>query len=186
MGFAFAEELIYRGGKVDIIVGNVSDLLLKKFTAKFNNVKIESIRSSKDMKNKISSLEKYDIYIMAAAVADYTVEYNNNKIKKENELLNLPLEKTDDILLSLKRSQNSIYIGFAAETERLEQYAQKKLAEKNLDIIVGNIVGSSDSGFDADTNTVTLFYKDGTIEKLPKMTKDDVANLLLDRVIKML
>ena len=99
----------------------------------------------------------------------------------------MPLERTQDILKEIGRNKNGkILIGFAAETEHLEQYAQKKLREKNLDIIVGNIVGSSDSGFDTDTNTVTLFYKDGTIEKLPKMTKKDVANLLLDRVVGML
>ena len=99
----------------------------------------------------------------------------------------LSLERTQDILKEIGRNKKGqILAGFAAETEHLELHAEQKLAEKNLDIIVGNIVGHPDSGFNADTNTVTLFYKDGTKENLPKMPKDDVANILLDRILKML
>jgi phosphopantothenoylcysteine decarboxylase/phosphopantothenate--cysteine ligase len=83
------------------------------------------------------------------------------------------------------RKKDQILVGFAAETENLEQYAEIKLAEKNLDIIVGNLVGPS-SGFGTDTNKVSLFYKDGTKEAFPEMQKDDVANILLDRVLNVL
>ena len=73
-------------------------------------------------------------------------------------------------------------MGFAAETRDLKKNATQKLAEKNLDIIAGNLVGSSDSGFESDTNTVTLFFKDGTSESLPTMDKLEVAHILLDRI----
>ncbi len=99
----------------------------------------------------------------------------------------MSLEKTQDILKEIGRNKNGrILVGFAAETELLEHHAEQKLTEKNLDIIVGNIVGHPDSGFGADTNRVTLFYKDGTKENLPKLPKDDVANILLDRILKIL
>jgi phosphopantothenoylcysteine decarboxylase/phosphopantothenate--cysteine ligase len=76
-------------------------------------------------------------------------------------------------------------VGFAAETENLEENAAKKLAEKHLDMIAGNLIGEPSSGFGTDTNTVTLFYKDGTKESLPTMHKDGVAHVLLDRIVKM-
>ena len=99
----------------------------------------------------------------------------------------MSLERTQDILKEIGRNKNEqILVGFAEETEHLARHAEQKLAEKNLDIIVGNIVGHPVSGFGADTNTVTLFYKDGTKENLSKMPKDNVANLLLDRILKIL
>jgi phosphopantothenoylcysteine decarboxylase/phosphopantothenate--cysteine ligase len=129
-----------------------------------------------------------DIIIKTAAVSDYRPkDLAEQKLKKKKDELVLSLERTQDILKEIGRNKNEqILVGFAAETERLEQHSQQKLAEKNLDIIVGNIVGHPDSGFGAETNRVTLFYKDGTKENLPKMTKDNVANLLLDRILKIL
>ena len=76
-------------------------------------------------------------------------------------------------------------MGFAAETENLAENAANKLAEKRLDMIAGNLIGEPTSGFGTDTNTVTLFFKDGTKESLPTMHKEDVAHVLLDRIIKM-
>ena len=78
-----------------------------------------------------------------------------------------------------KKKHRQVLVGFAAETEHLEKNAKTKLREKNLDIIVGNLVGPSDSGFRADTNKVTMFYKDGTKESFSIMEKDAVAHLLL-------
>ena len=74
-------------------------------------------------------------------------------------------------------------MGFAAETKELEKNATQKLVEKNLDIIAGNLVGASDSGFESDTNSVTLFFKDGTSEPLPTMEKLEVGHILLDRIV---
>ena len=182
MGFAVARAAEYRGAVVTLITGPTT--LLNP-----NHVSVIRVNTAREMAGAVfEHMAHSDIIIKAAAVSDFRpADRSDHKVKKDTEQRVLPLEKTQDILKEIGRNKNGkILIGFAAETERLEQYAQKKLADKNLDIIVGNIVGSADSGFDADTNTVTLFYKDGTKEKLPKMTKADVANLLLDRVIEML
>jgi phosphopantothenoylcysteine decarboxylase/phosphopantothenate--cysteine ligase len=129
-------------------------------------------------------MENSQIIIKAAAVSDYRpVDPADQKIKKKRDEMVLSLEKTQDILKELgKRKINRVLVGFAAETEDLEKNAKKKLAEKNLDIIAGNIVGHPDSGFESNTNEVTLFYKDGSKESLPVMEKADVAHILLDRI----
>ena len=183
MGFAFAEELIYRGGKVDIIVGNVSDLLLSKFKSKFSDIKIKYIRSSNDLKNKTIASDNYDIYIMAAAVADYTTIYNKNKIKKDSGLLNLPLKNTDDILLSLKRNQNSIYIGFAAETDNLLENAWDKLNKKSLDFIIANNVAGNKSAIGNKKAEVYLLNKWEDKEyKFNFSNKKIIASNVLDKI----
>jgi phosphopantothenoylcysteine decarboxylase/phosphopantothenate--cysteine ligase len=131
-------------------------------------------------------MEHSDIIIKTAAVSDYRPKNPaTHKIKKEKGELILYLERTQDILKEIgMRKKDRILVGFAAETENLEQYAETKRVEKNLDIIVGNIVGKPSSGFGADTNKVTLFYKDGTKEPMPLMEKDAVAHILLDRILK--
>jgi phosphopantothenoylcysteine decarboxylase/phosphopantothenate--cysteine ligase len=182
MGFEVARAAEHRGARVTLITGPTN--LLNP-----NHVGVIRVNTAQEMARAVfEHMEYSDIIIKAAAVSDYRPSNRSEqKIKKQAEQLVLSMERTQDILQEIGRKKNGkILIGFAAETERLEQHAQKKLAEKNLDIIVGNIVGYPGSGFDADTNTVTLFYKDGTKENLPKMTKKDVANLLLDRIGKML
>jgi phosphopantothenoylcysteine decarboxylase/phosphopantothenate--cysteine ligase len=182
MGFAFAKAAEYRGGKVTLITGPTN--LLDP-----NNVAVIRVNTAKEMALAVfENMENSDIIIKTAAVSDYRPKnHAEQKLKKEKDELVLSLERTQDILKEIGRNKKErILVGFAAETERLERHAEQKLAEKNLDIIVGNIVGQPDSGFGADTNTVTLFYKDGTKENLPKMTKDDVANILLDRILKIL
>jgi phosphopantothenoylcysteine decarboxylase/phosphopantothenate--cysteine ligase len=130
-------------------------------------------------------MEDSDIIIKSAAVSDYrSKDQAEQKIKKEKDEMVLFLEKNQDILEELgRRKKDQILVGFAAETENLEQNAERKLAEKNLDIIAGNLVGRPSSGFGADNNKVTLFYKDGTKESLPEMEKDDVAHIILDRIL---
>jgi phosphopantothenoylcysteine decarboxylase/phosphopantothenate--cysteine ligase len=182
MGFAVARAAEYRGGKVTLITGPTN--LLDP-----NNVAVIRVNTAKEMALAVfENMENSDIIIKTAAVSDYRPKnHAEQKLKKEKDELVLSLERTQDILKEIGRNKKErILVGFAAETERLERHAEQKLAEKNLDIIVGNIVGQPDSGFGADTNTVTLFYKDGTKENLPKMTKDDVANILLDRILKIL
>ena len=182
MGFAVAKAAEYRGAKVTLITGPAN--LLDP-----NNVAVIRVNTAKEMALAVfDNFEDYDIIIKTAAVSDYRPkDYAEQKLKKEKDELILPLERTQDILKEIGRSKKEqVLVGFAAETEHIERYAEQKLAEKNLDIIVGNIVGHPDSGFGADTNMVTLFYKGGTKENLPKMPKDDVANLLLDRILKIL
>ena len=182
MGFAVATAAEYRGAEVTLITGP-SNLLSP------NNVRVIRVNTAQEMAQAVFEYTEYsDIVIKAAAVSDYRpANRSEQKIKKQADQLVLSLEKTRDILKEIGKNKNGkILVGFAAETEHLERHAQQKLVEKNLDIIVANIVGYPDSGFDADTNTVTLFYKDRAKEDLPKMTKQEVANLLLDRIVKML
>jgi phosphopantothenoylcysteine decarboxylase/phosphopantothenate--cysteine ligase len=182
MGFAVAKAAEYRGAKVTLITGPTN--LLDP-----NNVAVTRVNTAKEMALAVfDNMEHYDIIIKTAAVSDYRPKgLAEQKLKKDKDELVLSLERTQDILKEIGRNKKEqILVGFAAETEHLERHAEQKLTEKNLDIIVGNIVGQPDSGFGADTNKVTLFYKDGTKENLPKMTKDDVANLLLDRILKIL
>jgi phosphopantothenoylcysteine decarboxylase/phosphopantothenate--cysteine ligase len=182
MGFAVARAAEYRGAKVTLITGPTN--LLDP-----NNVAVIRVNTAKEMTLAVlDNFENYDIIIKTAAVSDYRPkDYAEQKLKKDNDELVLSLERTQDILKEISRiKKEQVLVGFAAETEHLERHAEQKMAEKKLDIIVGNIVGHPDSGFGADTNTVTLFYKGGTKENLPKMPKDDVANLLLDRILKIL
>ena len=180
MGFAVARAAEYRGGEVTLIAGptHLPDP---------NNVKVIRIQTAREMAQAVfENMEDSDIIIKTAAVSDYRPkDPSTQKIKKEKGELVLSLERTQDILKEIgRRKMNQILVGFAAETENLEQHAETKRVEKNLDIIVGNIVGESSSGFGADTNKVTLFYKDGTKEPLPMMEKDAVAHILLDRILK--
>ena len=181
MGFAVARAAEHRGGKVSLITGptHLTDP---------NRVKVIRVRTAGEMAREVfERMDVSDIIIKTAAVSDYRPKSPvDQKIKKKEDELVLHLKKNQDILKELgRRKKNQILVGFAAETENLEQNAEKKLAEKHLDIIAGNLIGGSASGFGADTNTVTLFYKDGTKESLSTMHKDDVAHVLLDRIIRL-
>ncbi|MBW2572349.1 MAG: bifunctional phosphopantothenoylcysteine decarboxylase/phosphopantothenate--cysteine ligase CoaBC [Deltaproteobacteria bacterium] len=180
MGFAVARAAEYRGGEVTLITGptHLPDP---------NNVKVIQIQTASEMAQAVfDNMDHSDIIIKTAAVSDYRPkDPATQKIKKEKGELVLYLERTQDILKEIgMRKKDQILVGFAAETENLEQHAEKKRVEKNLDIIVGNIVGEPSSGFGADTNKVTLFFKEGTQEPLPVMGKDAVAHILLDRILK--
>ncbi|MCG8470554.1 MAG: bifunctional 4'-phosphopantothenoylcysteine decarboxylase/phosphopantothenoylcysteine synthetase, partial [Desulfobacterales bacterium] len=95
--------------------------------------------------------------------------------------------KNIDILKELgKRKKGQVLVGFAAETQSLAENARKKIEAKNLDMIVGNLVGDPSSGFGTDTNIVTFFHPDGSSEPFESMGKDEVAHKLLDRVLEKL
>jgi phosphopantothenoylcysteine decarboxylase/phosphopantothenate--cysteine ligase len=132
-------------------------------------------------------MSEVDIIIKVAAVADYRPQREaSRKIKKSSDEMLLKLEKNLDILKTLgQRKTRQVLVGFAAETQDLRANAVKKLAEKNLDLIIGNLVGRPETGFDADANRVTFFHKDGTAEEMPLMAKEAVAHALLDRVIRL-
>lgn len=181
MGFAVARAAEHRGGKVSLVTGptNLADP---------NHVSVIRVRTAQEMAAEVfERMDASDIIVKTAAVSDYRPQDQvRYKIKKGEEEHVLVLEKNLDILKELgRRKKHQILVGFAAETENLEENAAKKLAEKHLDIIAGNLIGEPSSGFGTDTNTVTLFYKDGTKESLPTMRKDGVAHILLDRIIKM-
>ncbi len=181
MGYSIAGAAEKRGGSVVLVTGPTSlpDPL---------NITVIKVRSAEDMAFAVfENMEHADIIIKAAAVSDYRpVDSSQQKIKKEKDEMVLSLQRNQDILEELgRRKENRLLVGFAAETENLEKNSIDKLVKKNLDIIVGNLVGHPSSGFGLDTNKVTFFYKDGTTESLREMEKDEVANILLDRIVTM-
>ena len=127
------------------------------------------------------------IAIFAAAVADYRpVETAGEKIKRNKEPLSLMLEPTPDILASVAgRKGQAIVVGFAAETQNVAENARKKLVAKNADLIVANDVTAEGAGFDHDTNIVTLFSRDGRDLALPKLSKSEVAQRILDEILRL-
>ena len=182
MGYSIARAAEQRGAIVTLISGPVD------LPAPFNIEEIKVETANEMARAVFDRMKNADVIIKSAAVSDYRPKTKaEQKIKKVNEELVLELTKNQDILKELgNKKKNQILVGFAAETENLEKNAGQKLKEKNLDIIVGNIVGVPSSGFQADTNIVTLFYRDGSKESLPMMEKDMVANILLDRIAKIL
>jgi len=180
MGFAIAGAAEKRGARVVLVSGPTA---LKDPL----NVEVVKVDTTKEMAEAVfANAEDADIIVKSAAVSDYRpVETAEHKIKKDKDEMMLHLEKNIDILKELgRRKSTQVLVGFAAETQELQANAQKKLAEKNLDLIVGNMVGSPSSGFGADTNIVTLFYKNGDREAFDIMEKDAVAHVLFDRVIE--
>jgi phosphopantothenoylcysteine decarboxylase/phosphopantothenate--cysteine ligase len=179
MGFALARAAEHRGAEVTLISGptHLADPM---------NVTTIRVRTAEEMADHVfQQMENADVIIKSAAVSDYRPQESQvHKIKKGKNELVLRLQQNKDILKALgRKKKHQVLVGFAAETKDLEKNATQKLAEKNLDIIAGNLVGSSDSGFESDSNTVTLFFKDGTRESLPTMEKLEVAHILLDRII---
>jgi len=125
-----------------------------------------------------------DVVLMAAAVSDYRpASFVGTKIKRGGEEMILRLNHNPDILLELgKQKTGQILVGFAAETDDLESHALQKLKRKNLDLIVANDINRADSGFAVDTNEVTLIHRDGQVEPLPLLSKEEVADRVLDWV----
>jgi phosphopantothenoylcysteine decarboxylase/phosphopantothenate--cysteine ligase len=149
-------------------------------------VQVIRVKTAREMFDAVmSAAKKATITIMAAAVADWRpASLSEDKIKKEEMAEHLPLERTADILKTLGESKKGqILVGFAAETRDLQQNASAKLNAKNLDLIVGNLIGQADSGFGSDTNQVSIFYGDGQNETLPLMEKEALADVVLDRVL---
>ena len=179
MGFSIARAAEHRGAEVTLISGptHLADPM---------NVTTIRVRTAAEMAHQVFQLmENADVIIKSAAVSDYgPKESKAHKVKKGKKEMVLRLQQNEDILKTLgQKKKHQVLVGFAAETRDLKKNATQKLAEKNLDIIAGNLVGSADSGFEADTNTVTLFFKDGTAESLPTMDKLEVAHILLDRIV---
>jgi phosphopantothenoylcysteine decarboxylase/phosphopantothenate--cysteine ligase len=179
MGYAIAEAARDRGASVTLIT---TPTALNQVAG----VEIVNVRSAQQMKDAVvKTAAKTDALIMTAAVADYRPKtMAARKIKKGAGGLTLELVKTPDILSEVKGK--FVKVGFAAETEDLLANAKKKLASKELDIIVANDVTVKGSGFGADTNKVTILKKDGKPEDLPLMSKREVADKILDNVSKLL
>ncbi len=179
MGFAVAAAAADRGADVVLVHANTALPVPA-------GVRAVAVTTAEEMYRVV--LKEYprcDIVIKAAAVADYKPELRAvEKIKKQTERLTLNLTPTVDILAELgKRKERQILVGFAAETSDLLANAEKKMQEKNLDLIVANDVSRTDIGFSAQDNQVTLLYPDGRRETLEKMNKSFAAWEILDRVL---
>jgi len=123
--------------------------------------------------------------VMAAAVADYRPAHPaSDKIKKERDTLEIALERTVDILASLEGS--FVRVGFAAESSDLERNARAKLSGKHLDLIVANDILATDGGFGSESNRVTIIDREGAIDRLPLLSKREVADRVVDRVVQLL
>ncbi len=182
MGYAIARAARQRGADVILISGPSS-------LPKPPGVTCIDVQTSEAMAQAVfEHLDNADIVIKAAAVSDYTSKkQETHKIKKDQEEITLSLQKTKDILKEIgRRKKNQILVGFAAETQDLEKNAAKKLKQKNLDMIVGNIVGKPTSGFGCDNNIVTFFFRDGRKEDLPSMSKNEIAYIILDRIVDLM
>jgi phosphopantothenoylcysteine decarboxylase/phosphopantothenate--cysteine ligase len=140
----------------------------------------------------LAALPGAEMLIMAAAVADFRpLVPAAEKIKKENGLPEIRLERTPDILYEAARFKEQsgfprLLVGFAAESQRLLENARLKLQAKRLDLVVANDIRRSDAGFAADANQVTLLYPDGTVEPLELMPKDQVAEIVLQRLVNLM
>lgn len=181
MGYALAEAARDRGADVILISGPTS--LDKPAGVQF--VAVESVQEMFDA--VMESLPQANIVIKAAAVSDYRPkETHEHKMKKKSEGLTLELEKAPDILHTIgeRRRSDQYIVGFAAETQDLSKYALDKLTRKNCDMIVGNNVLTEGAGMGSDTNIVTLYTKDKEQRPIPKMSKYDVANQILDTVLE--
>jgi phosphopantothenoylcysteine decarboxylase/phosphopantothenate--cysteine ligase len=179
MGYAIARAAEYRGAAVTLVSGPT------QLPSPFG---VETIRIESAQEMARAVFEKMDgahIIIKSAAVSDYRpVEAASHKIKKGAQTMTLALEKNTDILLELgTRKKGQILVGFAAETRDLAENARSKMERKNLDLIVGNLVGQPGTGFGVDTNRVTFFFRDGSREELPEMDKLQLAHSLLDRIL---
>jgi phosphopantothenoylcysteine decarboxylase/phosphopantothenate--cysteine ligase len=181
MGYAVAEAAARRGARVILVSGPTS---LEAPTG----VECITIESAEEMHRAVQQkVADCSIAIFAAAVADYRpTTPSGQKIKRNNESTNIALEPTPDILASVARNKGERFIvGFAAETDNVAENARKKLASKNADLIVANDVTSGGAGFDHDTNVVTLFARDGRDLALPRMSKREVAQRILDEVMRL-
>jgi len=179
MGYAIAEAARDRGAKVTLITAPTS-------LPQPAGMAVVPVETAAQMKKAVAkAVAKADALLMAAAVADYQPKTTARaKIKKESPSLTLELVRTPDILGEVKG--NFIKVGFAAESEDIVANARKKLQKKKLDLIVANDITDKKSGFGVDTNKVTLIDKKGKVENLPLMTKREVADKILDRVVGLL
>jgi phosphopantothenoylcysteine decarboxylase/phosphopantothenate--cysteine ligase len=183
MGFALARMARRRGAEVILISGTTH------LPVPGGNIRFVSIRTASEMRDAV--LEHYkgcSAIIKAAAVSDYRPKsVSSQKLKKMSARTSLELERNPDIIGEIGSAKgNRVLVGFAAETEDLMANAREKLRKKHLDLIVANDVSQSDSGFETKTNRVVIIDSTGKAESLPLMTKDEVASIVLDRVIEIL
>ncbi len=178
MGFALAEAALDRGARVSLIA---TPTMLDEPSG----IEVTRVATAEQMLKAVeSAMTGADALIMAAAVADYRPKGTKaEKIKRRGGGLTLELECTRDILGTVKGS--FVRVGFAAESSNIVENAKEKLGPKDLDLIVANDITAEDSGFGCDTNQVTIISRDGGIDALPLLTKREVADKILDKVVQL-
>ena len=176
MGYAIAEAVLAEGHDVTLISGPVN-------VAPPHDARLISVSTSDQMFEAVHQhVDKCDICVLCAAVADYKPAHvSSNKIKKQSEKFSLELVPTRDILNSLGQRQDRqfVLVGFAAETDHLEENATKKLRAKNCDIIVANDVSDANSGLESDVNEVTILFRNGEKKKISRAQKKFIAHELV-------
>ena len=180
MGYAIARNAMLRGAKVTLVSGETS-------IPKPRFVEVVDIKSAADMFEAVTSrADKQDIIIKAAAVADYTpATFSDDKIKKDDGDMSIPLDRTQDILkyLGEHKRPNQFLCGFSMETKDMLENSRRKLVHKNLDMIVANNLKVAGAGFGVDTNVITMITPGKEIA-LEMMSKDEAAEQILDEVLR--
>jgi phosphopantothenoylcysteine decarboxylase/phosphopantothenate--cysteine ligase len=181
MGYALAEAARDRGARVVLITGPVH-------IAEPAGVEMVHVRTALQMREAVmEQLEKASIIIKAAAVADYhVVDVPDQKVKKSALRLSLNLDPTPDILAEAgRRKGDRLLIGFAAETQNLVAEARRKLETKHCDMVVGNLVNSTSTGFESDMNEVTLVMSTGETVEVPAAPKRAIADVIFDHALRL-
>ena len=182
MGYAIAKMAMLRGAQVTLVTGPTA-------IAPPPFVEVISITSAQQMFEAVAAeAPTADFIFKAAAVADYTPsEVSDEKMKKKDADLSIPLKRTQDILkfLGENRRDDQVICGFSMETENMIQNSRAKLEKKKVDMICANNLKQSGAGFGVDTNVITLITADNTVE-LPLLSKDDAANAILDKAVTLL
>src|SRR5579864_1627076 len=181
MGYALAAAAADRGADVILVSGPVH-------LAAPRSVTVVPVRTAIEMRAKVfENLDRATIVIKAAAVADFHLaNVPSQKIKKTAARMSLELDPTPDILAELGRKKGDwLLIGFAAETENLEREARRKLETKNCDMVVANLVNRDDVGFETDQNEVSLALRTGEFLSLPRASKRELADRILDEALKL-
>jgi phosphopantothenoylcysteine decarboxylase/phosphopantothenate--cysteine ligase len=181
MGYALAAAAEARGAKVILISGPVH-------ITPPRNVTVVQVQTAREMRDSVfEHLPTATIVIKAAAVADFHLaKIPKQKQKKTAARISLELDPTPDILSEIGRNKGDrLLIGFAAETENLERESRRKLETKNCDMVVGNLVGGADTGFESDQNEVILALRSGETIALPRASKREVADRIFDAALKL-
>ena len=178
MGYALAKMAVLRGAQVTLVSGPVS-------IAPFAGIETVAVRSAQQMFEAVSERSaESDVVIMCSAVADYKpASYSEQKMKKSDNDMSVPLTRTQDILgwLGDHKQAGQVLVGFSMETENLIENSRRKLTKKHADLICANSIASEQTGFAVDTNKVTLITQENVTE-LPLCAKEETADLILDSI----
>jgi len=182
MGYSLAEAAVERGARV-VLVSGPTHLEPPK------GLELVPVGSAVEMYDAVMKYyPQCDVVLKAAAVSDYRpVRKSDNKIKKSASHLTVELERNPDILKELGMNKGKhILVGFAAESQNIDEYAREKIEKKNIDLIVANDITLEGAGFNSDTNVAVIVDREGNMDYQPKMSKYRLANIILDRVAELL